>query len=99
MDFTIDNGESDMALGDGSIPEPQTMRAVMIDEPGASPLVRSVAIPARPGGQTLIKVVAVALNPPGSGRAAGLIPLARFEQPYIPGYGPRRHRRRIGLCA
>ena len=87
MDSTPDTGESDAAPGGavGAAPPPQTMRAVVIEEPGASPRVRSVVMPARSQGQTLIKVVAAALNPLDLGMAAGLVPQARHEQPYVPG--------------
>jgi NADPH2:quinone reductase len=62
-----------------------TMQAALITSPGARPRIDSVPMPARAPGQSLLKVVAAALNPIDLAIAEGAVPIARYEQPYIPG--------------
>jgi NADPH2:quinone reductase len=62
-----------------------SVRAAVVDAPGATPRVGSVALPARTTGTTLVSVVAAPLNPLDLVIASGTFHSARHEAPYVPG--------------
>jgi NADPH2:quinone reductase len=61
------------------------MRAAVIEEIGAGPVVKDVEEPKRGGGQTLIEVVAAPINPIDISTAAGRYPGGSPETPFVAG--------------
>ena len=64
---------------------PGRTTAVVIDEPGAAPRLRSMELPARTPGLTLLQVLAAPLNPLDLLIASGTIHSIRYDAPYVPG--------------
>ncbi|MFZ2242582.1 MAG: zinc-binding alcohol dehydrogenase family protein [Gordonia amarae] len=62
-----------------------SVRAALVDAPGTPPHIGHARLPHRAPGQTLIEVHAAPLNPLDIGIAAGLVPTARFSDPFVPG--------------
>lgn len=62
-----------------------TVRAAIVDAPGAEPRLGSVALPPRAAGTTLLAVVAAPLNPLDLVIASGTFHSVRHEEPYVPG--------------
>ncbi|WP_328950872.1 zinc-binding alcohol dehydrogenase family protein [Streptomyces sp. NBC_00184] len=62
-----------------------SIRAAVVDAPGAAPRVGSVVLPPRAPGTTLVSVVAAPLNPLDLVIASGTFHSARHESPYVPG--------------
>lgn len=63
----------------------ETIRAAVIEAPGAEPRMTSIAREPRSAGQTSIAVVAAPLNPLDLLIASGTFHSARHESPYVPG--------------
>ncbi len=62
-----------------------TVRAGVVDAPGAEPRLGSVALPPRTAGTTLVAVVAAPVNPLDLLIASGSFHSARHDAPYVPG--------------
>lgn len=63
----------------------ETVRAAVVEAPGAEPRMESVAWRPRGAGETSIAVVAAPLNPLDLLIASGTFHSARHEDPYVPG--------------
>ncbi|MDQ2737780.1 MAG: zinc-binding dehydrogenase [Actinomycetota bacterium] len=74
-----------MSTGAAVPPSAPTIRAAIINAPGARPLLGSVCLPPRTSGRTLLAVVAAPLNPLDLLIASGTFHSARHEGPYVPG--------------
>ncbi len=61
------------------------IRAAIVEEIGASPRLTTLELGERQPGTTVVQVLAAALNPLEIGIAAGLVPMLRHDQPYVPG--------------
>jgi NADPH:quinone reductase-like Zn-dependent oxidoreductase len=63
----------------------RTVRAAIIDAPGAEPRVGSIELPPRTGGTTLLAVAAAPLNPLDLAIASGTFHSVRHRCAYVPG--------------
>lgn len=62
-----------------------TIRALIVDSPGAAPRVGTTEIPEQTAGTTLVEVVAAPINPLDLAIASGTFHSVRHEAPYVPG--------------
>lgn len=62
-----------------------TVRAAVVDAPGAEPRVGTTALPPRTAGTTLVAVAAAPVNPLDLLIASGSFHSARHDTPYVPG--------------
>ncbi|GAA4009339.1 zinc-binding alcohol dehydrogenase family protein [Streptomyces plumbiresistens] len=64
---------------------PTRVRAAIVDHPGAAPRIGVIDAARRRKETTLVRVLGAALNPLDISIAAGLVPVVRHEEPYVPG--------------
>ncbi|MFF1924568.1 zinc-binding alcohol dehydrogenase family protein [Streptomyces sp. NPDC058221] len=78
-------GEGPAPLLHRSATARETVRAAIVETPGAEPRMGSVACGPRGVGETSVAVVAAPLNPLDLLIASGTFHSARHEEPYVPG--------------